>query len=103
MIKTCSAAQELQIPVTCKIRLQQSVASTIEFARLLQDAGCAMLAIHGRKLTPNQKHRDGPANLAAISATRKALHIPVITNGNVRCAEDVPNNLEETGCEGIMC
>lgn len=102
-MKACSSSPELHIPITCKIRLQQTVESTIQIARMLEDAGCAMLAIHGRKLSTNKNHRDGPANLAAIAATRKALRIPVITNGNVRCAEDVTSNLRETGCEGIMC
>lgn len=104
MVKVCTSSPELNIPITCKIRLQQTVDSTIQLARMLEDAGCAMLAIHGRKLNVSKKHRDGPANLAAIAATRKALHsIPVITNGNVRCPEDVPKNLLQTGCEGIMC
>mmetsp|Transcript_16339 Transcript_16339/g.30739 ORF Transcript_16339/g.30739 Transcript_16339/m.30739 type:complete len:336 (-) Transcript_16339:41-1048(-) len=104
MIKVCTQCPELHIPISCKIRLQHTLASTIKFAKLLEESGCSLLAIHGRKLLCSKsKHRDGPADLGAIAAVRQHLCIPVVTNGNVRCPKDVYKNLETTRCEGIMC
>ena len=71
MISACSRCAELRIPVCCKIRLQHTLAGTIKFAKLLQEAGCPLLAIHGRKLLCSKsKHREGAADLGAIAAVR---------------------------------
>ena len=69
--------------------------------RLLEDSGCALLAVHGRKLLcTKSKHRDGPADLGAIAAVRAALRIPVLSNGNVRCPGDVAGSLIWGGGKG---
>jgi len=71
MISACSRCSDLRIPICCKIRLQHTLAGTIKFAKLLQDAGCPLLAIHGRKLLCSKsKHREGAADLGAIAAVR---------------------------------
>eukprot|EP00933_Yihiella_yeosuensis_P031981 TRINITY_DN25566_c0_g1_i1.p1 TRINITY_DN25566_c0_g1~~TRINITY_DN25566_c0_g1_i1.p1 ORF type:complete len:482 (+),score=83.18 TRINITY_DN25566_c0_g1_i1:34-1479(+) len=104
MVCNCSSSAQLKIPMFCKIRLQPCIEDSIALARMLEDAGCEMLTIHGRQLCSDSNRRGGPADLAAIAAVRRALRsIPVITNGNVRRAEDVWDNLNMTSCEGIMC
>ncbi|CAK9063832.1 unnamed protein product, partial [Durusdinium trenchii] len=103
MLKECVQCPALKIPVVCKIRLQHTLSATIKFAQLLEASGCALLTIHGRKLSGAPKHRDGPADLGAIAAVRQSLGIPVVSNGNVRRPEEVWRNLQCTGCEGIMC
>lgn len=105
MVRVCTNCPELRIPVTCKIRLQHTLTATIKFASLLEEAGCALLTIHGRKLIVGKsKAREGPADLGAVAAVRAALRrMPVFTNGNVRSPWDVVKNLEQTHCEGIMC
>jgi tRNA-dihydrouridine synthase 1 len=91
----------LGIPVTCKIRLLPSLEKTIEFAKMLQAAGCSLLTVHGR--TKEQKgHRQGYEDLYKVRAVREALDIPVVANGNVRSFEDVASNLQRTGAVGIM-
>lgn len=44
-----SLVANLSIPVTCKIRILDDVASTLRFARMTQQAGVAALAVHGRR------------------------------------------------------
>lgn len=43
-----TAARQLHKPISCKIRLFQDISKTIEYARMLQAAGCSLLAVHGR-------------------------------------------------------
>jgi len=102
IVRGCTSSPELSIPVSCKIRLQPELEMTIQFALLLEEAGAAMLSIHGRMRGDPAVRRDGAADLDAIRAVRDALHIPVLSNGNVRCPRDVLAALARTGCEGVM-
>ena len=40
--------QGLDVPVTCKIRVFTDLQKTLDYARMLQRAGCSVLAVHGR-------------------------------------------------------
>ena len=40
------------MPTVAQIRLLPEIADTIELARRLEEAGCALLAVHGRSLLP---------------------------------------------------
>ncbi|XP_023512932.1 tRNA-dihydrouridine(16/17) synthase [NAD(P)(+)]-like [Cucurbita pepo subsp. pepo] len=94
-------ASNLQVPVSCKIRVFPNLQDTINYARMLEDAGCSLLAVHGR----TRDEKDGKkfrANWSAISAVKNALRIPVLANGNIRHMEDVHNCLQETGVEGVL-
>lgn len=102
MVRTCVASSDLKIPITCKIRLQPTVAATIEFTKMLEDAGCAMIAVHGRKRGNENQRRSGPADLDAIRAVKAALGIPVLTNGNVSSFADALESLRITGADGVM-
>ncbi|EKX54972.1 hypothetical protein GUITHDRAFT_156831 [Guillardia theta CCMP2712] len=94
-----SMSKSVNIPISCKIRLLQTESQTVEFAKLLEAAGCSLLAVHGRQ----RRHgRKGPADLDQIAAVKRALTIPVIANGNVRSPEDIWINLEKTRADGIM-
>ncbi|GMH53361.1 hypothetical protein TL16_g01438 [Triparma laevis f. inornata] len=103
ILKTASSHERLTIPVTVKIRLQKTLEETIEFATLLKNSGASLLAIHGRHRGSEDRRRDGSADLDAIAVVVASLSpFPVLTNGNVRCPEDVNNNLSYTKAAGIM-
>lgn len=95
-------ARELRVPVFCKIRLLDALDATLEFVQQLQDAGCALLAVHGRYRGSPLHRRDGPAHLDQIALIKQKLSIPVITNGNVRNAAELVHSLEITGADGVM-
>ena len=77
----------LNIPVTCKIRLFPKIQDTIRLAKALESAGCYMLCIHGRtkeekKMLTKETHFD------EIRQVKQALRIPVISNGGVGSRND---------------
>ncbi|KAK9891964.1 hypothetical protein WA026_017447 [Henosepilachna vigintioctopunctata] len=99
IVKTLS--ENLRVPVTCKIRRFEAVEKTVEFARMLEQAGCSMITLHGR--TRDMKGPlTGLADWSYVTAVRKALNIPVISNGNIQCIQDLNRCLEETGAVGVM-
>ncbi|XP_027078714.1 uncharacterized protein [Coffea arabica] len=94
-------ANNLSVPISCKIRLFPNLEDTINYAKMLEDAGCALLAVHGR----TRDEKDGKkfrANWSAIKAVRDVMRIPVLANGNIRYMEDVQSCLEETAVEGVL-
>lgn len=94
--------EQLAVPVFCKIRLLQTFDETLELCLLLQAAGCACIAVHGRKRGSNRRRRVGPADLEQVGRLKRALHIPVIANGNIRSFAEARANLVATGCDGVM-
>eukprot|EP01052_Picozoa_sp_SAG31_P021148 SAG31_NODE_1620_length_7725_cov_1.520850_6_plen_294_part_00 len=89
IVRVCRDCPRLTIPVTCKIRLQSTASATVDFARQLEFAGCALLAVHGRVRGSERERRGGPADLATIAAVKTALSIPVLSNGNIFGQHDV--------------
>lgn len=93
--------QAVPVPVTVKFRMgwdAQSV-NCVEFARLCEQAGADMVAVHGR--TRSQQY-SGTANWDIIRAVKEAVSIPVAANGDVFTPQDVPRILAHTGADFVM-
>jgi tRNA-dihydrouridine synthase B len=92
---------DLPCPVTAKIRLgwDEDSRNYIEIALLLQDAGVAAIAVHGR--TASQSF-GGQADWDAIAEVRQAVRIPVLANGDVRTPEDIEAIKQATGCKVVL-
>ena len=88
-------------PVTVKFRLgwDKGSINCVEFAKAMEQAGAAAVAVHGR--TRNQMYA-GTANWDWIREVKKAVHIPVMANGDVFKPEDAPRILKYTGADIAM-
>lgn len=91
----------LAVPVTCKIRLLSTLDATLDLARRLEKAGCAMLTVHGRT-KEEMKDRIGMVDWEAIKLIREAVKIPVIANGGLATFDDVAKCVAATGVAGVM-
>ena len=87
-------------PVTAKIRIGWDAESVnaVTTARILEDAGIAALAVHGR--TKAQGY-SGEADWEVIAQVAAAVRIPVIGNGDLATAADVQRRMT-TGVRGAM-
>lgn len=88
-------------PVTAKIRIGWSAANinATTTARILEEAGIARLAVHGR--TKEQGY-SGLADWDVIAAVAETVRIPVIGNGDVASAADALKRRAETRVAGLM-
>ena len=88
-------------PVTVKIRKgwdEQNI-NAVDFAKMMEDAGAAMITVHGR--TREQMY-GGKADWEIIRKVKEAVHIPVIGNGDVVCAQSARDLFDVTNCDGLM-
>jgi tRNA-dihydrouridine synthase B len=91
---------KLSIPVTGKMRLGwDDCISYREVARIVEDNGAALIAVHGR--TKNQGY-GGQADWDAIAEVKSLVRIPVIGNGDVRRVADIQRMKDYTGCDAVM-
>ena len=95
----CAAVPD--VPVTCKFRrgYYQEQETAPEFAKRMEQAGAAAVAVHGRFA---QQMYNGSADWGVISRVREAVNVPVIGNGDVRSGADALRMVRETGCHAVM-
>lgn len=91
----------VDVPVTLKTRTgwDREHRNGITIAKIAEDAGIAMLSVHGR--TRADKYM-GDAEYETIAAIKQAVSIPVLANGDIDSPEKALRVFEQTGCDGIM-
>ncbi|KAF2084046.1 FMN-linked oxidoreductase, partial [Saccharata proteae CBS 121410] len=95
--------KELSVPVTAKIRVQETYEDTLAYARMILEAGASVLTVHGRQR--HQKgHETGLADWKAIRYLRENLPSDTVlfANGNILVREDIEECLRVTGADGVM-
>jgi len=95
--------ENLAVPVTAKIRILETKEKSLEYAKMVVDAGAQVLTIHGR--TREQKgHNTGLADWSYIKYIRDNLprEVVMFANGNILWQEDVERCIGETGVDGVM-
>ena len=90
------------LPVTCKIRAGWDAQSRnyLQMAGVLQEAGCAALAIHPRTRAQGYS---GQADWGCIADLKRHFpSLPIIGNGDVKTVADARRMQETTGCDYVM-
>ena len=88
-------------PVTVKIRAgwDDNSKNAAEVARAVEAAGASLVCVHAR--TREQMYEPG-IDLGIIESVKNAVGIPVIGNGDIKCANDAISMMNKTGCDGVM-
>lgn len=99
IVRKVSAAVEH--PTTVKFRKGFGAGEDVcvDFARRMEDAGAAAVAVHGRTAA---QFYTGRADWDAIARVKAAVSVPVIGNGDVTCGADAVALAEQTGCDAVM-
>ncbi len=89
------------VPVTLKMRTGwcDSERNALRIARAAQEAGVAMVVVHGR--TREQGYK-GLAEYDTVAAVKAALRIPVVANGDIDSPHKARQVLRHTGCDALM-
>ena len=89
------------VPVTLKMRTGwcESEKNAVRIARAAEDAGIAMIAVHGR--TREQGYK-GQAEYETVAAVKRAVAIPVVANGDIDSAAKAREVFAATGADAIM-
>jgi len=91
----------VSIPVTLKIRTGWSPQSRngVEIAKIAEDAGIALLSVHGRT---RECRFVGEVEYDTIKAIKTAVSIPIFANGDISSAQKAKQVLDYTGADGVM-
>ncbi|WP_343315692.1 tRNA dihydrouridine synthase DusB [Brucella sp. BE17] len=91
----------VNVPVTLKMRLgwDENSINAPELAKRAEDAGVAMVTVHGRTRC---QFYEGKADWDAILAVRDAVKIPLVANGDVASRTDAEEILRRSGADALM-
>lgn len=89
------------VPVTLKMRTgwSQQNKNAVRIALAAEQAGVAMLTVHGRT---REQGYTGQAEYDTIAAVKAAVGVPVVANGDITSPEKALAVLRHTGADAIM-
>jgi tRNA-dihydrouridine synthase B len=89
------------VPVTLKMRTGwcNTERNAVAIARAAEQAGVAMVTVHGRT---REQGYTGFAEYDTIAAVKAALRIPVVANGDIDSPEKARDVLARTGADALM-
>ncbi|GAB1320632.1 tRNA dihydrouridine synthase [Madurella fahalii] len=95
--------ENLDIPVTAKIRILDTKEATLKYAQNVLSAGASILTVHGRR-REQKGHLTGLADWEMIRYLRDNLppETVLFANGNILQHGDLEKCLAATGADGVM-
>ncbi|MGJ7915653.1 tRNA dihydrouridine synthase DusB [Massilia sp. LXY-6] len=96
-----AVVRAVDVPVTLKFRTgwDRQNKNALTIARMAEQAGIAMLTLHGRTRADGYK---GDAEYDTIAAVKAAVLIPVVANGDITTPEKAKFVLDHTGADAVM-
>lgn len=93
----------LDIPVTAKMRILETKEKTLEYAKVILSAGASIITVHGRQ-RDQKGHKTGLADWSVIRYLRENLprDTVIFANGNILRHTDIAKCLEETGADAVL-
>ncbi len=99
IVAKVKAAVSLPVSVKTRIGFNQDTADHLEIAKVVEESGADMIAVHAR-LAKN--FHGGDPDLEKLGEMKRALGIPVIGNGGVFTPEDAVRMVDASGVDGVM-
>ncbi|KAI5964051.1 DUS4 [Candida pseudojiufengensis] len=99
LIKTAKLKYGDKVFIDTKIRIHKDINETIDFVKIIQEAGTDMITVHGRTKTTRSSV---PVNLEAIKTLRPHIKVPMIANGDCFTLDDYKRIVEYTKVDGVM-
>ncbi|AMD22096.1 HGL244Cp [Eremothecium sinecaudum] len=95
--------ENLDVPVTAKIRIFPEKEKTLEYAKMVLDAGAQFLTVHGR-LREQKGQQTGIADWETMKYLRDNLPEDTVyfANGNILYPEDIDRCMKTIGCDAVM-
>lgn len=99
IVRAVKKAVALPVTVKTRIGFSPSFPDHLTIARIVEDSGADMIAVHGRLACNFHK---GDADWEKLGEIKQALTIPVIGNGGVVEPEDAAAMVRVSGVDGVM-
>ncbi len=99
MISSVRNAVSLPLSVKTRIGFNHDTAGHLEIARVVEESGADMIAVHAR-LAKN--FHGGEPDYEKLGEMKQQLKIPIIGNGGVQGLEDAERMVDISGVDGVM-
>ncbi|CAR26653.1 ZYRO0B14872p [Zygosaccharomyces rouxii] len=95
--------ENLDVPVTAKIRIFPEKEKSLQYARTVLDAGAQFLTVHGR-LREQKGQQSGLADWETIKYLRDNLPPDTVffSNGNLLYPNDISRCMDQINCDAVM-